>query len=97
VVEVQVLHRELRLLGHRHVDFDVHVVSRFVGFVDRGSAQCFCLKAKRARMFRSSTPIVMMNTAAQASFCQFWYGLMAKSKITFGRLAIGPDRLVDQK
>ena len=47
----------------------------------------------RARMFRPSTARVMRNTPAQASCCQFSYGLMANLKMVTGRLAIGSDRL----
>ena len=47
-------------------------------------------------MFSSSTPMVMMNTPAQASFCQFSYGLIANLKIVTGRLAIGLPRSLVQ-
>jgi len=40
-------------------------------------------------MFRIKTPSVIRNTPAQASFCQFSYGLIANLKIVTGRLAIG--------
>ena len=47
-------------------------------------------------MFRSSTPIVIRNTPAHASSCQFVKGLIANLKMVTGRLAIGSFRLSDQ-
>ena len=43
-------------------------------------------------MFSASTPSVIRNTPAQASCCQFSYGLIANLKIVTGRLAIGSLR-----
>ena len=47
-------------------------------------------------MLRIKTPSVIRNTPAQASFCQFSYGLIANLKIVTGRLAIGWDRSLVQ-
>ena len=54
--------------------------------------QIFSLVKTRASMFKPSTVMVMMNTPAQASFCQFSYGLMANLKIVTGKLAMGLDK-----
>ena len=47
-------------------------------------------------MLSSSTPSVIRKTPAQASFCQFSYGLIANLKIVTGRLAIGCVRSLVQ-
>src|SRR5664279_1416284 len=61
VVEVEIAHRQLGLLGHRAVDRGVHGCE----------AQALLRKKVRARMFNNKTPSVIRNTPAQASFCQF--------------------------
>ena len=47
-------------------------------------------------MFSKSTPRVIRNTPAQASFCQFSYGLIANLKMVTGRLAMGCDKSLVQ-
>ena len=56
------------------------------------SDQVLLRRKVRARMFSTSTLIVIRKTPAHASFCQFSYGLIANLKIVTGRLATGPLR-----